>query len=56
MKTVAIVAKYNEQVTNLKKLLKEKGFDEIEVRKMIDTFMAVDATEKLKGTKWEKLH
>mgnify|MGYP002629018995 CR=1 FL=1 len=25
MKTVAIVAKYNEQVTNLKKLLKEKG-------------------------------
>jgi len=37
-------------------LLEEKGFKAVEVKKIMETFMALDINEKLKGTKWEQLH
>jgi len=38
------------------KLMKEKGKDPGMVKKHMETFAGIEINEKLKGTKWEKLH
>ncbi len=38
------------------KLMKEKGIDPVMVKKHMETFAGIEINEKLKGTKWEKLH
>jgi len=35
-------------------MMKGKGFDVKEVRKIMDTFMSLSVAEKLKDTKWER--
>jgi sulfhydrogenase subunit delta len=37
-------------------LMEKKGFSAKDVKKIMDTFMALSVNEKLKGTKWETLH
>jgi sulfhydrogenase subunit delta len=38
------------------KLLEEKGFSPVEVKKHMETFVGLEVNERLKGTKWEVLH
>ncbi len=38
------------------KLMESKGFKVQEIKKIMDTFMALVVNEKLKGTKWQKYH
>jgi sulfhydrogenase subunit delta len=37
-------------------LMEEKGIDATATKKVMETFMAIDINEKLKDTKWAKLH
>lgn len=38
------------------KLMEEKGIEPVMVKKHMETFAGIEINEKLKGTKWEKLH
>ncbi|MFH1642468.1 MAG: NADH:ubiquinone oxidoreductase [Nanoarchaeota archaeon] len=38
------------------KLMKEKNILDVDVKKRLETFISLEVNEKLKGTKWEKLH
>jgi len=37
-------------------LLESKGIKTIEIKKRMETFIGLEVNEKLKGSKWEKLH
>ena len=38
------------------RLLKEKGIEEKETKQRMETFVALEVNQKLKGTKWQQLH
>lgn len=38
------------------KLMKKKGIPAVDVKKHMETFAGIEINEKLKGTRWEKLH
>ena len=38
------------------KMMNKKGVSDREIKKRLETFMAIEVNERLKGTKWEKLH